>query len=147
MNLTDLQAAIGIVQLSRIDEMRKKRKLLWDYYDEELKNTSIKLPAYCQEEGNVHAMHLYAVGLPININRDELVWKASQEYNITFGIHYNSIPYFSAYKKYFNFLDPSIQFKNAWDWGKRTISLSLSAGVSYDDAERIVNCLKSLIKK
>ena len=38
-------------------------------------------------------------------------------------------------------------FPNAWDWGKRTISLSLSAAVSNNDCDRILECLKSLLRK
>tara|TARA_B100000579_G_C22761666_1_gene819263 strand:+ start:211 stop:1362 length:1152 start_codon:yes stop_codon:yes gene_type:complete len=147
MNLTDIHSAIGIVQLSRIDEMYQRRKEIWKYYNEELKDTDISLPANCIDEGNVHAMHLYAVGLPSYLDRNEVVWKSSKEENIIFGVHYNSIPSFTAYKNYFDFEDPSKDFENAWEWGKKTISLSISAGVSDTDCERIIKCIKSFLKK
>ena len=143
MNLTDIQSSIGIVQLSRLKEMRQRRKNIWDFYNNELKNTSITLPANCQDNGDVHAMHLFAVGLPKDINRDEFVWKASQDFNITFGVHYNSIPTFTAFKQLFK--SPQLDYPNSWDWGNRTISLSLSAAVNEDDCDRIVKCLKSYL--
>ncbi len=146
MNLTDIQAAIGIVQLSRINDMRERRKEIWDYYNKELQNTSLSLPYNCESKDNVHAMHLYTVGLPSYINRDELVWKASNEFGITFGVHYNSVPSFTAYKNIFDQIDPLTDYPISWEWGLKTISLSLSAAVSDHDCERIVKCLKKLIK-
>ena len=37
-------------------------------------------------------------GLPEYIDRDDFIWKMSNKHNIVCGIHYNSIPSYSAYK-------------------------------------------------
>ncbi len=145
MNLTDLQASIGIVQLSRINEMRERRKAIWDYYNKELENTNLILPELPKSSNDIHAMHLYAIGLPNNIDRDEFVWEASKNFEITFGIHYKSIPTFTAYKYLFDVFDPIKEYPVAWDWGNRTVSLSLSAAVSDDDCERIIQCIKQAL--
>ena len=79
MNMTDIQSSIGLVQLSRIKEMRQKRKQIWDFYNENLMNTSLLLPSLPKTNGDVHALHLYSISLPENINRDEFVWKASND--------------------------------------------------------------------
>ena len=57
MNLTDLQSSVGIVQLSRIEEMYAKRQRLWDFYTNELSSSSITLPELPREDGSVHALH------------------------------------------------------------------------------------------
>ena len=44
MNMTDIQASLGNVQLSRINEMRERRKQIWDFYSKNLKETSLELP-------------------------------------------------------------------------------------------------------
>ena len=44
MNMTDIQASIGIAQLSRIEEMKMRRKEIWEFYNENLKETSLLLP-------------------------------------------------------------------------------------------------------
>ena len=44
MNMTDIQASIGIAQLSRIGEMKMRRKEIWEFYSENLKGTSLLLP-------------------------------------------------------------------------------------------------------
>ncbi len=143
MNMTDTQASIGTAQLSRINEMRKRRKEIWQFYTDNLIDTRLNLPKLPNENGSRHSLHLFSVGLPDEIDRDELVFKASQEAGITFGVHYSAIPTFSAYKKLFPSNSCESLYPNSLDWGKRTISLSLSAAVQDNDCMRIVEFLKS----
>ena len=145
MNMTDLQASIGIEQLSRIDEMNKRRKEIWKYYNENLRNTQLLLPNLPIEKGSLHSLHLYSIALPKNIDRDEFVWKASEEFGVTFGIHYNSIPSFTAYKSLFSSDLSYSEYPNAFNWGQKTVSLSLSAAVEDKDCERIIDCIKSFL--
>ena len=145
MNLTDLQSAIGIAQLKRINEMRKRRKEIWSFYTENLCDIDLELPNLPNKKGSKHALHLFSCGLPKDKDRDEFVWRASNEYGITLGIHYKSIPVFSAYGKFFDKTKISKDYPNSLEWGERTISLSLSAAVSDNDAEKTVNCIRKLI--
>lgn len=146
MNLTDLQSTIGRCQLRRINEMYAHRVTLWNNYNEQLQDLGLDLPTLPPDSSSNHARHLYAIGLPPDLNRDEFVWKASNEFHITLGVHYNSIPTFSAYKDLFDLETISNTFPVSYLWGKRTISLSLSAAVSISDQDRIINCLKHLLK-
>ena len=145
MNMTDIQSSIGLIQLSRIEEMRNKRIKIWDFYNENLKDTSLSLPSLPKENESIHALHLYSIGLPKNINRDEFVWKSGKDFGITFGVHYNAIPTFSAYKDFFPINNINSLYPNALDWGQRTISLSLSASVEMQDCQRIIECIKSFL--
>lgn len=145
MNMTDIQASIGIVQLERIKEMRKRRQEIWNFYYDNLIDTCLSLPEIPNKQGNKHALHLFSVALPNKIDRDEFVWKASRDYGVTFGVHYNAIPTFTAYKSLFPVGLSENLYPNAMDWGKRTISLSLSAAVRNKDCEKILECIKSLI--
>ena len=146
MNITDLQSSIGIVQLKRIDKMRKRRKEIWKFYSENLAQVNLDLPNLPHNEDSKHALHLFACGLPKDISRDEFVWKASNEFGVTLGIHYKSIPTYSAYSSIFPLEEFSKKIPNAFDWGKRTISLSLSAGVKDSDCEKVVLACKKLLE-
>ena len=146
MNLTDVQSSIGIVQLKRINKMRQKRKELWETYNKLLSETSLELPSLPDDINSTHALHLYACGLPKKINRDEFVWRASNEFNLTLGIHYKSIPTFSVYSDMWDLKDIEKNLPIALDWGERTISLSLSAAVSIDDCSRVVDGVTKLLK-
>ena len=110
-------------------------------------DTQLSLPNLPNEDGSRHSLHLFSVGLPDETDRDAFVYKASQEAGITFGVHYSAIPTFTAYKNLFPPNSSESLYPNALDWGKRTISLSLSAAVQDDDCMRIVDFLKSTILK
>ena len=125
--------------------IKKKRKRIWEFYYKNLKESSLSLPKNNFKEEIRHALHLFSIGLPKHIDRDEFVWKAGNEFGITFGVHYNAIPTFSAYKNFFPKESHSL-YPNAIDWGNSTISLSLSAAVSDLECERIVECIKYFLK-
>jgi dTDP-4-amino-4,6-dideoxygalactose transaminase len=145
-NLTDIQASIGLIQLSRLEEMQKRRTILWEYYINELQNLDLQLPVLPSHPDSFHAKHLFAIGLPTNINRDEFIWNASQEFSITMGLHYNCLPTFSAYKHIWSPESVPNLFPHAYSWGQRTVSLSLSAAVTDHDVSRIVDATKKLLK-
>jgi dTDP-4-amino-4,6-dideoxygalactose transaminase len=56
-NMMDLQAAIGIHQLARVDSNWQRRRALWQYYDEALADLPLGLPAG-PEDGTRHGYHL-----------------------------------------------------------------------------------------
>ena len=116
MNMTDLQAAIGLVQLKRINTMYERRRRIWELYDSYLTDTGLDLPSL-PESHSAHARHLYVVGLPSHVDRDEFIWRASHDYGITMGVHYKSVPTFSAYKHIWNSSDIIANFPIALNGG------------------------------
>ena len=52
LNLTDIQASIGLIQLSRLEEMQKRRTVLWDYYTNELADLGLQLPVLPSDPDN-----------------------------------------------------------------------------------------------
>ena len=146
LNLTDIQASIGLVQLSRLEEMQKRRTVLWDYYTNELADLGLQLPVLPSDPDSFHAKHLFSIGLPKHINRDEFIWNASHKFSITMGLHYNCVPTFSAYRHIWSPESVPSLFPNAYSWGQRTVSLSLSAAVTDEHVDRIVDSTKKLLK-
>ena len=104
----------------------------------------IQLPIINLDHESRHSLHLFTIGLPSYFSRDEFLWRASKEDGLTFGVHYNSIPSFSVYKNYWSSEKLVKDLPVALDWGRRTVSLSLSAAVSNSDAERIVAYIKRI---
>lgn len=85
-NLTDLQAALGLAQLSRLHEINRRRAEIAQLYMEGLKDVSgIELPGVPKYE-HVHAWHLFIVKV-LSIERRAFMEKLSQ-YNIGYGIHF-----------------------------------------------------------
>jgi len=61
-NMMDLQAAIGIHQLKRVESYWKRRQQIWQRYNEAFADLPIGLPAE-PESGTRHAYHLYTIGV------------------------------------------------------------------------------------
>jgi perosamine synthetase len=102
MNYTDLQAAIGRVQLSRLDEMALHREKLALRYRERINNSSLDIPVQKDVYASHHAKHLF-VGqfdhLKLGgVTRDVFVRKL-RERNIGASIHYKPLHRMPLYIK------------------------------------------------
>jgi dTDP-4-amino-4,6-dideoxygalactose transaminase len=76
--LSDIAAAIVLVQLKRSEEFIKKRNTLADYYNEKLKDIeSIQVPFV--DEFNKHVYQTYNVLLEKKINRDNVIMKLREK--------------------------------------------------------------------
>lgn len=139
-NMTDLQAAIGIHQLSRIETSWKKRKKIWGAYVnamEELPFDTLKQAG----AGMRHAYHLF----PVKINdrpRDQFL-KLMTERSIGVGVHYLAIPEHPYYQETFSWR--ASDYPRAQDFGNRTLSLPLSPSLSELDVAFIIENLSQLV--
>ena len=95
-HMSDLMAAIGIVQLNRFPVFAKKRQVLATYYDRLLKKI-LGLQTLPQDYSQV-VPHIYPVILPVAVDRNE-VMRRMLESNIQVGIHYQPNHKLAHYKR------------------------------------------------
>ena len=145
-NMMDIQASIGIHQLKKITDSWKKRKKIWEFYNESFnKMPFIKLDSIIQHMR--HAYHLYIILLDINklkITRD-IFLEEMRKLNIGVGVHYTALHLHPYYKKKYNYKIGD--FKNAEFISKRTVSLPLSPKLNQKDQRDVVNTVKKIINK
>ena len=145
-NMMDLQAALGIHQLKRIDKYWIRRQKVWNMYNKKLKDLPVFLPAPV-EPNTRHAYHLYTLLLDIDrlkIDRDVFLDKMTK-YNIGVGVHFIPIHHHPYYQKRFNYKKGD--FPNS-DWiSDRTVSLPLSAKLTDEDVEDVVEAVISILTK
>ena len=142
-NMTDMQASLGIPQLSRIEKNLIKRQKICKNYDSELKNLPVKLPEP-EEKHTRHARHLYTLELELEklkINRDEFMQALHKE-NIGTGIHYIALHLHKYYSDRFGFTEND--FPNSNEISKRTLSLPLSSALTEKDQEDVINAIKKI---
>ena len=97
-NMTDVQAALGLHQLPRLDEWIDRRAELWERYDELLAGLPLRDPVRRPSPDTRHARHLYQVLLEPDapLSRDELLDGLTAR-NIGTGVHYRAVhlhPYY-----------------------------------------------------
>ena len=142
-NMMDLQAAIGIHQLKRVNEMSKKRKEIWEFYQKEFFNFPIEMAAEI-EPNTKHAYHLFILRIDkkkCGFCRDEFL-NMMNKIGIGCGVHYKAIPEYSFYKERFSW---KIQdYNQAVKFGRETVSIPLSSGMSDSDVNRVTEGVKNI---
>jgi len=149
-NMMDLQAAIGLAQLARIDALQAHRRRLWDRYDSELADLPVTRPLAVSwrpagEDEPTHAHHLYTILVDRALTgwtRDDLA-AALRERGIATSVHFKAIHLHRYYAERYGFRRG--MFPNAEYVSDRTLSLPLSAGTDEPDVDRVITVLHELM--
>lgn len=139
-NMMDLQAAIGIHQLNRIEESLKRRNEIWKQYNYAFTNLPIGLPAP-DEPNTLHARHLYTLMIDearCGLSRDQFMQKLHQM-NIGSGVHYLSVHLHPYYRQQFGYRPDD--FPNARDISASTVSIPLSPALSNNNVEYVIEAI------
>lgn len=98
-NMTDIQAALGLVQLKRYPEMLRRRKELIERYDGALLAAGIQpLPHYVAERQS--SGHLYICRVPgITLEQRNAIIEKMGEKGVATNVHYKPLPLLTAYKE------------------------------------------------
>ena len=143
-NMMDIQAAIGIHQLARIEANWQRRQEVWQRYQEAFAELPIVCPAAAEADTR-HAYHLYTMLIDeseAGISRDEFLSAMTKE-NIGVGVHYLSIPEHPYYQERFGWQPED--YPQARRIGRQTVSLPLSAKLSEEDVEDVIEAVKKII--
>lgn len=96
--MDEIRAAIGSVQLSKLDEGNLRRGRLTDLYRENFKNTKIKMPfSNINNNNNISAYHILPILLPKEVERKK-VMEFLKVKKIQSSIHYPAFWDFKAFK-------------------------------------------------
>jgi dTDP-4-amino-4,6-dideoxygalactose transaminase len=143
-NMTDLQAALGIHQLERVEANRVRREAVWRRYQEAFDDLSLELPSP-PEPDTRHAYHLYTILVDeerCGVARDDLL-SALTERNIGAGVHYLSIPEHPYYRERFGWRPE--QYPAAHRIGRQTVSLPLSPALEDRDVEDVIAAVRGVL--
>jgi dTDP-4-amino-4,6-dideoxygalactose transaminase len=143
LNLTDLQASLGIHQLPRLDGWIARRAELWASYDELLADLPVQLPAPVAP-GTRHTRHLYSILIAPDApaSRDQLL-ALLHDHRIGAGVHYRAVHLHPYYRDRYQ-LDPA-DLPVATDLSMRTLSLPLSPRVTEADQEEVAGVLSDAL--
>jgi perosamine synthetase len=141
-NLTDIAAAMGLVQLRRVYEMLEKRRHIAHLYNEAFQEvTEVKTPFYSED----HAWHLYVIRLDtekLRINRNQFIEELRSR-GIGTSVHFIPLHMHPYYRDIYHYqpTDYPICFRVY----KQIVSLPIYSKMSLDDAYRVVEKVREVI--
>lgn len=143
-NMTDIMAAIGLVQLDRYEGLLNRRKEIIKKYDEVCDKLGVMhLKHYTKNSES--SGHLYLTRIP-NITdgqRREIIVKMAEQ-GIATNVHYKPLPMMTAYKK----LGWDIKdFPNAYAYYENLITLPLNTKLSDEDVEYVCTWFEKIVKE
>lgn len=142
-NLTDINAAIALVQLERLEAINVRRAELAAAYHERLADLPVQplaLPDYPQH----HAWHLFILRIDAErcgIDRDGFM-QALQQRGIGSGIHFIGSHLHSYYRQRF----PEVHLANT-EWNSaRLCSIPLFPDMTTGDLDRVVDAIETITR-
>lgn len=146
-NMTDIQAAIGLVQLKRLDKMIERREKLVALYDSLLSDVhELTLPANVPYSVR-HARHLYTLIVDkdkTGIMRDKFMLEM-KKLNIGTGLHFLAVHKLSFYRKHYPLPDGSLPETEYIS--ERIVSLPLYSGMKEGDVHDVVAAIGDILNK
>lgn len=143
-NMTDIMAAIGLVQFERYPQLLARRKNIIEQYNDGLKDCDIEFLHHYTDEYQSSG-HLYLVRLlgKDEEYRNQFIIKMA-ECGIATNVHYKPLPMHTAYKNLgFNIKD----YPNAYARYKNEITLPLHTLLTDDDVKYIIKNFKEIKKE
>ena len=143
-NMTDVHAGIGLAQLSRYDEILKRRKEIITRYDNAFRPLGVKTLNH-YTENHQSSGHLYITRVP-NITleqRQEIIVKMA-EAGIACNVHYKPLPMMTAYINLgFDIKD----YPNSYEQFKNEITLPLHTCLTDEDIEYVIENYIRIVKE
>ncbi len=143
-NMTDIMAAIGLIQLKRYPSLVERRYEIIKKYDEAMDDMGIE--HIIHEGKNYHSSaHLYIIHVP-NITveqRNEIITRMAEK-GVATNVHYKPLPMMTAYKTLgFDIKD----YPNAYNLYHNEITLPLHTKLTDEDVDIVINTLKETLKE
>ncbi len=144
-NMTDIQAALGLWQLRKLEGFQRRRREVVSQYDRAFAaEPALELPVTRPDVE--HAWHLYVLRLrpdALTIGRDRFIQELTER-NIGTSVHFIPIHLHPYYRDKYGFAPDS--FPVAYDNYRRMLSLPLNPGLSDRDVGDVIDAVLDVVR-
>jgi dTDP-4-amino-4,6-dideoxygalactose transaminase len=143
-NMTDIMAALGLVQLKRYPEILKRRKQIIEMYNEGLKDLPVSSLIHytdiSESSGHLYLMRIEGYS---EQQRNEFIQKMA-EAGISTNVHYKPLPMHTGYKKLgFNIED----YPNTYKQFENEVTLPLHTCLEDEDISYLLQSIRTLLSR
>jgi len=140
--ITDIQCALGLSQLKKLESFLGERNRIASYYDEAFKDVEwVESPPISAEVGR-HGYHLYPLLLDWRIDR-KAFFNYMRAHNIGVQVHYVPVHLQPYYRSEFGYMNGD--FPVAEEFYLHEVSLPIFPGLSEEAQDYVINTVKSFI--
>lgn len=137
--ITDIQAALGISQLERIDKFLEKRKKIAAKYDEAFRDfNGIEIPK--QAEYSNSAYHLYVIQVDKSVRKE--LFEYLRANNIGVNVHYIPVYTFPYYREHGY---ENVKCENAEKLYESIISIPIYYDLSDEEQDYVIDKIKEFM--
>ena len=143
-NMTDISAAIGLVQIRRYAELLKRRRDIIERYNEVLKDCNVQVLNHYGDD-HQSSGHLYLVRLlgRDSVYRNEVISRMAER-GIACNVHYKPLPMMTAYR---NLGFKMEDFPNAFCQFENEVTLPLHTRLTDEDVEYVIGNFVDIISQ
>lgn len=141
--MTELQAALGVSQMQRLDQFVEQRQILQKRYHELLQDLPLVVPF--QFEDSYSALHLYPIQIELNkVDKSHSeVFQALRDSGLGVNLHYIPV-HTQPYYQDMGFKDGD--YPNAEFYYSRAVSIPLYHGMTFEQQDEVVAILKQVLQ-
>jgi dTDP-4-amino-4,6-dideoxygalactose transaminase len=144
-NMTDIQAAIGLIELGRYQENLDRRKTIFTAYDKAFSTCNWAQTPIYQNDEKSSSYHLYQLRINncTEAQRDAII-QAIFDHDVAVNVHFQPLPLLTAYK---NLGYDIADFPNALDNYSREISLPVYYDLSNEQVATVIEAVIASVQQ
>ncbi len=144
-NMTDLQAAIGLIELRRYEGNLQRRAHIMERYQAAFENETWAILPKIKDENKTSSFHLYGLRVKgANEKMRDAIIQEIAERDVAVNVHFQPLPLLTAYKKRgYDIKD----FPNAWNQYQNEISLPVYYDLSDENLNTVIKAVKDAVEK
>jgi dTDP-4-amino-4,6-dideoxygalactose transaminase len=144
-NMTDIQAAIGLIELGRYQENLDRRKAIFAAYDNAFSTFNWAQTPIYKDEQKTSSYHLYQLRINncTEAQRDAII-QAIFDHDVAVNVHFQPLPRLTAYK---NLGYEIADFPNAFDNYSREISLPVYYDLNDEQVATVIEAVCASVQQ
>lgn len=144
-NMTDLQAAIGLVELDRYSENLERRQVIFEAYVDGLKNEPWAILPLFKDADRTTSYHLFQLRIAgaTEAQRDAIM-QGIFDLDVSVNVHFLPLPTLTAYKKRGYKME---DYPETWNKYQNEITLPVYFDLSDDQVQQVIAAVKTAVKQ
>jgi dTDP-4-amino-4,6-dideoxygalactose transaminase len=144
-NMTDLQAAIGLVEIDRYEGHLERRKDIFDAYATAFQNENWAIVPEFEDAARISSYHLFPLRIKgISLEQRNVIIQEIFEQEVSVNVHFKPLPLLTAYSKRGYKIDDYPNAKALWE---SEISLPVYYTLSDDNVQKVIDAVRNAVQK